>query len=110
MTILTGIAGLLLGLLFGWLWGRPRGLWARIAEQADKQRRADLVRFKEDWDRLIASIPDDETLWVEDDSWQEPDQSAIIRSGCTCDTSGTEPCPFHDSSSSHSQVDDGQWY
>jgi hypothetical protein len=95
MTVVSGIAGLLLGLLFGWLWGRPRGSLARIADRADKLRRADLARFKEDWDRCVANLPDNEVPW-DDDGWQEPDQAVIIRSGCTCDTSGTEPCPFHD--------------
>jgi len=78
MTIVSGIAGVLLGLLFGWLWGRPRGTGSLIQRVA---------RFYD---------------------WQEPDadQSAIIRSGCTCDTSCTEPCWFHDGSTHIAPVAD----
>lgn len=112
--MVNGITGILLGLLFGWMLGRPRGPMARIADRADKQRREMLRRKCEvakSWEELVQQIygsdtPDptggytlEDEISDKDYVWQEPDadQSAIIRSGCTCGTSDTTPCPFHDS-------------
>ena len=81
MTIVSGIAGVLLGLLFGWM--------------RHQTALNELGRMVDDVDRGTDSLIQCVDRFYD---WQQPDadQSAIIRSGCTCDTSGTEPCRFHD--------------